>query len=279
MTATRIATLVAAIVLAAVGTLLGPAEAHADEADAQRLTACRVDGRTVTLTTADGRTIVRDSVAITTVLANVSEGLRKRPTRTGRVITACRTYAVGDDTRTVIRTIGRARYRLTNVRVRAAIHARATVPNEARPAVTARWATPVTVYAPVSADWQVDAVLAAWNAGLPTDRQATRALEPCTVTTCITVAEATAADLAASSSIDAHGLAWQAHAGGVMHSCRIDLAVEVPAVDRPAVMAHEFGHCLGLPHWEHAGSAMSITHQERPVMPSALDLAWIGGAA
>lgn len=268
-------------------------QAHADEgpqdtpAVAEQVprdvVACDVVGRTLTVTSRDGRVITRRDVAVSTIFSHARQGLVKPSTRAGRRVIACRAYVTpAGDARVVVHTLGRARYRFVNVRIAARLYNRAPAPvttveptvEPPRPAAYGWWDRPTTVYAPVGDDWQVDVVLAAWNAGLPADRQVTRTSQPCAVGNpdgCFPVR----VDVGGLIAQNAWGLAHQsAYTTGGMASCSIEVAGEVPLSYRPNVMAHEVGHCLGLTHWDHSQSVMSSTAQEAR-MPSTVDIEWI----
>lgn len=242
-----------------------PAPAQAAEA---HVTACRVEGRTTTVTTTTGvdryrdLTIARAPFPGTRTIVRTRPGWRRTPT-----VTACRVLASG--TVTVRTPRARLAYTPAPAATEAPLEVAVEVP--ARPAAVARWTTPTTVYAPIGADWQATAAVAAWNAALPSDRRITIVDQPCSVPTCMT--------LTVRPRVDVDGYAGLAHwaydaTARVMFSCNVSLSEEVLVEDRPGVVVHELGHCLGLPHWDHAGSAMSSTTAYLPA-PSAVDLAWV----
>lgn len=191
-------------------------------------------------------------------------------------VVSCKALANGT---VVVRTAARARY--------------AFVPPEpaevapSAPAAVARWTTPVTLSVPgLDASWQAHEAAAAWNVALPGELKITVTDVPCGEgqTGCIPaqVEDLTGVPgegLAAGETM--WGGAWQAQNDGVMEWCRIGLnAVDTPAELRPYVMAHELGHCLGLPHWETEGHTPWTVMSTRASGSAAVgvtewDVAWL----
>lgn len=272
--ATILATAVALLVPAS------PVAAHGDHAD--RVESCktktRVTGTHVTrVKWESGRKMRRVNLTVKTRLfPGERKALGSRGRKLAPRVTSCRVNRQGA---VVVRTESRARFAFVPPATEETPQSEPTpTPVEApRPLAVGRWATPTTLYAPVAADWQPDAVLAAWNAALPADRQVARTHEPCATAdrTCIDVEVLPMARLA-----ELHaavgGIAWWQYdeSTRLMIGCSIDLAVEVAPEQRPGVLAHELGHCLGLPHWEHSESVMSSVGAHAP-MPAAVDLQWI----
>lgn len=258
------------LALAALNAAAGSSEAH-DEAPA--VTSCQTVHKgdryiTVVRWTAGPTTRYRD---LTVAAAPFPGDRQVTRARTGwrrlPVVTGCKVLASGVVTVRTAR--ARLAYTVTHVEEAPAVEAAPVI--EARPAAVGRWLTPVTLYAPtLAADWQVDAVVAAWNTALPADRRITVTATPCgTDLTCIPIRTAPMADLY--SPVD--GLAWWVPVDGVMQACSIDLAIEVPTADRGGVLAHELGHCLGLPHWDNPASIMDTNGH--PATPQPIDLAWV----
>ena len=72
----------------------------------------------------------------------------------------------------------------------------------------------------------------------------------------------------------AWGMADSYPINGQMMACDVVLSEQAPVEYRPSIFAHELGHCLGLPHWDHLGSVM---HEIASTMsgPSPEDVAWL----
>ncbi len=161
----------------------------------------------------------------------------------------------------------------------------APLPSGPPPEVNHRWASgpPITLYSTVGVEWRVAEAVAAWNSALPSDRTIIITSEPCTGR-CITVSEVPT--ITPPEGVDPNAIWWGmafAHSPTprVIEDCEATLSSVVPVSSRPHVTSHELGHCLGLPHWDFAGSVMNDGDGERWVpngLPTTHDLAWLSSA-
>lgn len=181
----------------------------------------------------------------------------KPPKRRGNRVTRCRVK--GDGT-VVLRTDGGARIDI----------AQTIAPQTPHPDRVGRWASPITYHSTLSAEWQVAEAVAAWNAGLPADRRLAPQAEPCNVTTCISITSSPRLTQPHHTG-EAHTIS----ADGEMAYCAIEVADYAAMEEWPAIVAHELGHCLGLPHWDYRGSIMYDGAGGWADLPSRYDLEWL----
>ena len=119
-------------------------------------------------------------------------------------------------------------------------------------------ATVIQVYAPnLDPQWKVWRAIADWDKAGVLDIQ--RALEPCA--NCVVVEEV--AHYPAVDGRPWRGLAYLDVSGSenVIDGCTIHLSSETRPRFRKSVLAHELGHCLGVPHLNIFNSLMHSTTQ------------------
>lgn len=262
---------------------LSIAPAHADDvhvggAEVRDITACSVELDTLTVVTEAGYITVSKPA-----FRNVNKKLEgwlykvKAPER-GR-IARCE----------IGRTLGQKALKLwTKKGGRWALLAPAVrveaFPNPPRPDAIGIWNGHVEVYAPIAEDWRITEVVAAWNAVLPQDvATVSTTTEPCISSdsayirnNCITVNEV--------AEVTDHpfwlGAAFYHADQGYMKACTIELDTDTLSLHRAHIAAHEMGHCLGFPHWDHAESIMNtgIRYTTAPAGPRDVDIAWVHDA-
>lgn len=248
-----------------------PVQVHVETADASTVAYCHTSKALTTK--------VRWSNGVTNYYKNLTyrtapfPGKRwtmmKDMTRSGNKIISCTVKADGA---VYVKTKGADRYKYVPP---APLVIQTTTTPQAqpeRPAREAHWNVPIilSVSPEVESDWRVADMAAAWQQGI------TVTTEPCgDAFACVPVRYNDLASLAA------WGVAYQQwntyndNPEKIMSACTIELDPITPSVARPEIMAHEIGHCLGLPHWQTTEPLTVMSNLIRAKSPTSSDLEWV----